>query len=272
MKQKLIYLSVFLIGVFTGYSQDIVFYTGKQKFVQTEITFANGKVTEGYIKDFRLPRSIEVRGPGYDFKSFEKKLRLDRKNFTYKVDLNDEKSIEIGSDSIKSIKFFEGDSITYFEKMTLKTINTKNQLVDLEKEVFLPLIQKSKIDLYGLKVTEAGKDELITVLAYIKKPDDNFAVIPIDMNRLNIFNVWSIEERFVHGFKSITQDCAAFQAVMDERLQKIESGDKEYKENMKNSYKDFMKNTKGTPEDKFTYYYYNLYLDVIDDYSDLCSD
>jgi len=272
MKLKSIFVTGSLISMFTAYSQDIVFFTGGQKFVKTEITFLNGKVTEGYLKDFRLPRTVEVRGPGYEFKSFEKKLRLDSKQFSYKKELTDDKAKAIGTDSIKAIKFIEGDSITYFEKMTLKTVNTKNQLIDLEREVFLPLIQKGKIDLYGLKVKEAGNDDLITVLAYIKKPEDNFAVIPIDMNRLNIFNVWSMEERFVHGFKFITTDCAAFQALMDERLQKIESGDKEYKQTMKESYQDFMKNAKGTPEDKFSFYYYNLYLDVIDDYSDLCSD
>lgn len=250
-------------------AQDVVLYTGKKDYLPAKIVLTNGKTINGYIKDFTLPKFIRFQGPFSEFKSYEKKLNLDRTKFRFKY-TSESESLPIHADSIQTIMLNEDKPVEY-EKMKLKTINNKNKLVDTNLEVFLPLIERGDIDLYGLNVVDSN-EKLVTVLAYIKKPDDNFAVIPIDMSDLNIFNAWSIGERFITGFMEITKDCDSYQASLQEELNKMKSKDKKYIKESEQKFKDYMAQNCGTCnfEQAFTSYYFGLYKEMIDNYSNMC--
>lgn len=242
------------------------------KFLPTEITMEDGSTLTGYIENFKYTNQSVFGDPLVDFKSFESKLKLDRKKFKFKKEQED-KVTELNSELMKKITLFENDTVTY-EKLYLKTINSKNELVDLKKQVFIPLIKKGKIDLYGFTVTtQTGPFNDINVLSYIKKPEDNFAVIPIDMSRLNLFNAWSMDERFIAGFAEITKDCESYQVYLKEMLEKSKSGDKEYRKAQKENFEKFMKNTPElqNPEDKLFSYFNSMYITFIDKYTSMCN-
>lgn len=251
-------------------AQDIVFYKGKKDYVPAQVIFTNGKTLNGYIKDFTLPKSVEVSGILYSFKSFERKLQLDRTKFSFKTQVDGESS-PLHADSIQKIILNEDQPIEY-EKLKLKTVNSKNQLVDTKLEVFLPLIERGEIDLYGLKVVnESGR--LVTWLAYIKKPQDNFAVIPIDMSNFNIMNAWGMEERLITGFMEITKDCPAYQASLQEMLKKSKQGGKEYRKQQQQKTEEFLAtcNCGENIEQLFTSFYFTMYKEMIKDYSNSCN-
>jgi hypothetical protein len=269
MKIKLTILFLFFCFGTKLTAQDVVLYTGKKDYIPAKVILTNGKAINGYIKDFTLPKFIQFQGPFSEFKPFEKRLNLDRTNFRFKYNPEGE-SIPIHADSIQTILLNEDKPVEY-EKMKLKTINSKNKLVDTDLEVFLPLIKRGDIDLYGLNVVDKH-DKLITVLAYIKKPEDNFAVIPIDMSRLNIFNAWSIGERFITGFMEITKDCDAYQALLQDELNKLKKKDKQYVKESEQQFKDYMAQNCNNcnPEELFSSFYFQRYKDMIDNYSNMC--
>lgn len=269
MKIKLTILFLFFCFWNKLTAQDVILYTGKKDYTPAQIILTNGKAVNGYIKDFTLPKFIKFQGPFSEFKSYEKRLNLDRTNFSFKYTQEGE-SLPIHADSIQTI-FLNEDKPVEYEKMKLKTVNTKNKLVDTELEVFLPLIEKGDINLYGLNVVDKS-DKLVTVLAYIKKPEDDFAVIPLDMSNFNIFNAWGVGERFITAFMEVTKDCDAYQALLQEELNKFKRKDKEYIMESEQKFKDYMINncSNCSLDQAFSYYYFSRYKDMIDEYSNMC--
>ncbi|QRM90744.1 hypothetical protein FG167_16360 [Lacinutrix sp. WUR7] len=74
---KSILLLIFI--VFTSFvkAQDVVFTISNKEFIPCEITLNDGKILNGYVKDFSLPKTLEFRSFGYEFTSIESKLKLD---------------------------------------------------------------------------------------------------------------------------------------------------------------------------------------------------
>ena len=270
MKIKLTILFLFFCFCNKLTAQDVVLYTGKKDYIPAKIVLTGGKTIHGHIKDFTLPKFIQFEGPFSEFKSFEKRLNLDRTKFMFKYSPEGE-SLPIHADSIQTIILNEDKPVEY-EKMKLKTVNNKNKLTDTNLEVFLPLIERGDIDLYGLNVVDSN-EKLITVLAYIKKPDDDFAVIPLDMSNFNIFNAWGVGERFITAFMEVTKDCDAYQALLQEELNKFKRKDKQYIKESEQKFKDYMTENCGNCnlEQAFSSYYFSRYKHMIDDYSNMCN-
>ncbi len=232
MKKIILILSILAICQ-SIQAQDIVFFTSKKNFISSEIVLNNGNTITGFIKDFRLPHTIEVHGFTYDFSPIESKINLDRTTFKFKKEMNG--SVEnLNLLDIKSIKLMEEDTIKY-EKLKLKTINSSLKVVNLEREVMIPLISENKINLYGLMVNQCSINcRPMFVIAYIKKPNDEFAFIPIDFNRINMFNLGKVDDKFLKAFEEVGKDCPEFMEYIQKS--KILIDDKVATKDMKSDY------------------------------------
>lgn len=278
--KKLLTLLLLIAFCHQGNSQELVFNLSKKDFIASEIVMNDGTVITGFIKDFTLPNTIEFRGIGFDFKSIESKLSLDRSEFNYK---SEEKGPveKLKLTDIQSIVLKAEDTIKY-EKIKLKTINSKLEVVDLEREIMAPLIEEGKINLYGFTVYECSGNCIMTfVIAYIKKPEDEFAYIPIDFNRINLFNFGNIDDKLFKAFEETGKDCPDFVAYLKETQASFEN-----KENVKDARKKHkelkkertakVKEVKGARaknklrDELITQQFLEMYLDIIDVYEAKC--
>ncbi len=191
-----------------------------QQFFPSEIILNNGDTISGYTADFTAPKALELR-TGFDFRSIEERLRLTSTKFKFKSEINGKvENLDIAD--IKAIKFIEYKDTIKFEKLKLKTVNRNAEVVDLERIVMIPLIQEGKINLYGIKVMDCSSGcVFFYVLAYIKKPNDEFAYIPFDMNRFN-FNAVSMDNKFRKAFQEVGSDCPEFLAYIEKREEILE--------------------------------------------------
>lgn len=234
-------LLVFFIFTFS-YSQNVLFNFSKKEFIKSEIEFKSGTKIKGFVKDFNAPNTVEFRNFDFNFKSIESKLKLDRETIIFK-ESKDSKSRKIGTDSIKSVVLFEDDDTIKYEKIKLKTINSSLKLIDLEREIMVPLIREDKINLYGLVVFNCdGLCELMYMLTYIKKPNDEFAISPVDVNRLNFFNLFTVEDRFFKAFEITGGDCKAFTSFLKDY--KELGKNKEAKKEARDDFKQYRKENK----------------------------
>lgn len=274
--KKLLLLA--MIFIWQNNFAQVLIYTAKKEFIPAEIRLANDEIISGYIKEFNVPNAIEFTDFSFNF-NLESELRLDRTKFNFKK-TPDGASEKIELNNIKSITLKAEDTITY-EKLKLKTINSKLEVVDLKREIMAPLIKKGKINVYGLRVYECGHGcSLMWILAYIKKPNDEFAYIPVDYNRLNLFNLGKIDDKFFKAFEEVGKDCPEFLSYLETR--KAQFNDKAYKKELLAARKQFDKDKKEKlkltdkrerrkMEDQMdTDYYLKFYLDEIDAYSSRC--
>ncbi|MCF1193902.1 hypothetical protein [Mangrovimonas futianensis] len=271
---------VFLLFVTSTYSQ-LVFNFSKKEYIPCEIELSDGNTLRGFVKDFDEPNAVEFSG--YQF-SIESRTNLDRKFYTFVKELKGEKQ-DIMLEDIQSILLKDEDTIKY-EKIKVKTINSNMEVVDLNREVMIPLLREGDINLYGIKVYNCGSGmgcEMAYVLAYIKNENQEHAYIPIDFNRINLFNLGKIGDKFLKSFEMAGSDCPAFLEYLEE--QKVLFDDKSFQKAHKEDYKNFRKEVKQKlktikggknkrkEEDKlYAAFFVKMYTDMIDEYSSRCHD
>ncbi|MCJ8155168.1 hypothetical protein MKJ01_15475 [Chryseobacterium sp. SSA4.19] len=148
-------LFILLLGFFFAQSfcQGLDINFGKRPYVKADLLMENGQTRHGYLKDFLIPKFLES-GIVNDFKRVESVYHFDTKIFKFKNN-KDEDAQEISLTEIKSIIIIDedGSDTTRFDKMKLKTINSKYQVEDLDLTVILPLQSEGKINLYGFSVS-----------------------------------------------------------------------------------------------------------------------
>ena len=265
MIKKITLIAAFLFFSIQLYAQN--------DYVSCTIIRENGIRTKGFIQNLISTKTkrLEVYD---DFKSWEKIFNLDRKNFIFKSVENTE-PISIPADSLKSIIIYPeiNDSLVY-DKVFTKTINIKNNVVDLDKQLFLPLLRKGKLDFYGFYFTKyEGSSKSDEFMGYIKRPEDNFVIKPFDINRLNIFNVWTLEERIYTAFLTLTKDCDVYQAYMTDKIAKAKKNDKNYKKECKEELRKYMVENPDNSSDlnALTSHYVEYLLTIyIKQYENMC--
>lgn len=276
--------NVFCVFIFILFqksiAQDLVFSFSKKEYLSTIIKLENGNELHGYMKDFTLPNTVEFRGLAFNFKSIESKLKLDRTEFKFKKTL-DSKIELLDSDNIQSITLIDKDTII-FEKIKLKTVNSNLEIIDLEREIMAPLVRKDKINFYAINVYKGDKlSGLSFVLNYIRKPEDQFALIPIDINRINLFNLGSVDDKYIRAFEEVGKDCPKFLEYLN--YQKKLFDDKNYRKQFKEEkiqrYKELkekLKTAKSSEEireiqdNSKSYEFTRLIHNLINEYVKLC--
>lgn len=281
---KKLFLLLFIVLSSRVNAQTLLTTIGSREYIPCEITLDDGSILNGFIKDFTLPKTFEFRGFGYDFSAIESKLKLDTKTFKYRKTLKGENE-KVSLENVHSI-FLKGSENIKYEKIRLKTINSKNEVVDLNREIMIPLIREDEINLYGLRVyncMNGNNCEMMYVIAYIKNKNQDYAYIPIDFNRINLFNIGKLDDKFLKSFEETGSDCAEFLTFIDEKRKSFEN--KTLKKESKEKYKKFKKEKKAKlklikgrkekqkEEDILdTEYFLNLYIEFIDEYTSLCSE
>ncbi|MCY1245255.1 hypothetical protein D9M69_617850 [compost metagenome] len=119
------------------------------------------------------------------------------------------------------------------------------------------------------------------ILTYVKKPNDEFAYVPVDYNRTNLLNLGKIDDKFFKAFEEVGKDCPEFLSYVAEkkaefngkghgkkRLADFKQHEKDKKEKLKQ-----IKNNRERrkmADDVDTEYNLKFYLDVIKEYSSRC--
>lgn len=206
----------------------------------------NGDIKTGFLQDFHTPRFVET-DMGF-LGGIEKKLKFETKEFKFK----EEKTSAVQVIKIEDIKRIvilnnDGSEKLVYDKMKLKTINSKNEVVDVQKTVVLPLEQEGKVNLYGITVTFFQNNKYVSslYLPYIRKPDDEYGYILIDLNRINLFNLGKIDDKLEKALFEVTKDCHAFSDTLHERIDALGKETKESRGEgikMKNKAKKEIKN------------------------------
>ena len=103
--------------------------------------------------------------------------------------------------------------------------------------------------------------------------EDNFVIKPFDINRLNIFNVWTLEERIYTAFLTLTKDCDVYQAYMTDKIAKAKKNNKNYKKESKEELRKYMLENPDNSSDlnALTSHYVEYLLTIyIKKYENMC--
>lgn len=216
--KKLLTLFSFIVSICTFSQEEI--YFGKKPFVQAEIIMENGDIKTGYLQNFQNPKYISADMPMLG--GLEKKLKFEVKEFAFKEDK--ESSVEkIKIEDLKRIVILDndGEEKLIFDKMKLKTINSKNEIIDLEKTVVLPLDEEGKnVNLYGINIVFIQNNRYTNnlYLPYLKNKNDEYGYILIDLNRVNFFNLGKLDDKLIKAVSEATKDCPEFTASLNDKI------------------------------------------------------
>ena len=287
--KKITALFCILFSIFIFSQSDV--YFGKKKLMGAEIILENGTIKTGFLQDFHSQKFYNT--DMQSFSSIEKYLKYDTKEFKFKEEAGSAIQI-INIADVKRIILLntDGSERLVYDKMKLKTINSKNEVVDLNKTVILPLEQEGKLNLYGITLVAYGQPSLYSTgaatkylttlfIPYLKSSNSEYAYLPFDINRMNIFNLGKLEAKFKKALEESTKDCPEFQSNIDETMKVFE---KRLTKDQKQMYydkeekkKQIRKNTKDKGEEDFLQmkidaeYGIEPYLKLVDDYNKKCS-
>lgn len=284
--KKITIFFCFLFSVFVFSQSDI--YFGKKKLVDAEIILENGTVKAGFLQDFQSQRfyysDMQLFG------GIEKLMKYETKQFKFKEKPGSAIQM-INIADVKRITLLnpDGSERLIYDKMKLRTINSKNEVVDLNKTVILPLQQEGKLNLYGIAVAVYGKPGMygnatkyLTTLfiPYLKNSNSEYAYLPFDINRMNIFNLGKLDDKFKKALEESTKACPEFQSNIDETMKVFEKHlTKEQKQvyyDKEEKKKQIRKDIKDKNEENFLQmkidaeYGMQPYLKLVDDYNKKC--
>lgn len=283
--KKFTILFCVLYSVFIFSQSDV--YFGKKKLTGAEIILENGTVKTGFLQDFPSHRFYKVPS----FVGIERSLKYDTKEFKFREEASSALQI-ININDVKRIVLLntDGSERLVYNKMKLRTINSKNEVVDLNKTVILPLEQEGKLNLYGIALvaygqsglysTGAAKYQTTLYIPYLKSSNSEYAYLPFDINRINFFNLGKLDDKFKKALEEATKDCPEFQSNIDETMKLFEKRlTKEQKQlyyDKEEKKKQIRKNTKDKDEEDFLQmkidaeYGREPYLQLVDAYNQKC--
>jgi len=274
MKKSIILLFIFSFSFV--FSQEDVYF-GKKPSVAAEIIMENGDVKTGYLQNFQNPRFVHA--DMLLLGNIEKKLRFEIDEFKFKEEQSS--AIEkIGINDIKRIIILDkkdGSEKLVYDKMKLKTINVKGEIIDVNKTVILPLEQEGKANLYGINIvfTQNNRYTNNIYLPYMKKPDEEYGYVVIDLNRVNFFNLGKIDDKLKKAIYEVTKDCIPFADNLDKRIKEFEDDVKTARKEGFEKKKELRKLAKNRGEGfdamKIDYEYASKpYMDLLDEYEQKC--
>lgn len=291
-------LSLFLLFIFSVQSflaQSLQFYTGKRDFIPIEILMEDGSTKKGFAQDFMLPdvATFTFMGKG------PKNANLDRKEVKFKSSKSDTQVQLIPVSDIKSLMYTNEDTqeVSQLDKRLVKEINNDLEMESEGKVLMLPLMEKGAINLYGYRSMmckanfgdsnssgfNGNEDncQLTYVMIYVSKPNETFAVAPVDYSSLTplaLFNMKALYKKFYKAYEIVGADCPEFLKKVDEARQNDYFSNKTFKENKRESdieRKALIKGKKGGEASRInmkyrTELYTKMYKKLLDDYEQSC--
>ncbi|MFN4363666.1 hypothetical protein [Chryseobacterium hispalense] len=232
-------------------------YYGKQQvkdLPKAEFLLADGSTVNGFLVGYTYPNGTY---PGF----FDKD---DIYNFIYKKTKTSEDE-KFGADEVKSVKIYdEHDDVTSaIERLDMKYVDKDGKVNDKKKRSFQPLLYDGKIQIYGsnMKMCSVASCNYIYSQLYIRNAKDDFAVMPVDYDKLGLF-AGSLYEKMVEAFRYAGRDCPDFQKYMDTFEAKL--NDKDFKKSLNAKFKDIRK--QAFDEGKKNKLGHNATQDLLGDY------
>lgn len=232
-------------------------YYGKQNIKdlpKAEFLLANGSTVNAFFVDYKYPNGTY---PGF----FDKD---DIYNFIYKKTKTSEDE-KFGADEVKILKIYdEHDDVTStIERLDMKYIDKDGKVNDKRKRSFQPLLYDGKIQIYGsnMKACSTASCNYIYSQLYIRNAKDDFAVMPVDYDKMGLF-AGSLYEKMVEAFRYAGRNCPEFQKYMDTFEAKVQ--DKEFKKMLNAKFKDIRK--QAFDEGKKNKLGHNATQDLLGDY------
>jgi hypothetical protein len=148
------------------------------KFLEGTIVFKDGHSESGYIKSFLEDKFFDYTM----FKKFEQKFNLDDNSIKFKK-TKDDGVILYKMDDVAELQIKNGTLYEIYVPLTLKTLNKKGEIIDKKIKVWLPLIKKGKINLYGYEYhisSFRGDFPEDGYQFYYQSQDSDFALSPYD--------------------------------------------------------------------------------------------
>lgn len=286
---------LFILSIQNFFAQSLQFYTGKRDFIPIEILMEDGSTKKGFAQDFMLPDvatfSIMGKGPKY--------ANLDRKEVKFKSSKSDTQVQLIPVSDIKSLIYTNEETQEQFQldKRLVKEINNDLEMESEGKVLMLPLMEKGPINLYGYRnmlckadfgnnfsaASNGSEDncQLTYVMIYLSKPNETFAVAPVDypsLSPLALLNLKAIYKKFYTAYEIVGADCPEFLKKVDEAREADYFSNKTFRENKKAmdpERKALLKGKRGAEASRInmkyrTELYTNMYKKLIDDYKESC--
>jgi len=224
--------TVLLLFLISGFSAFATVYPGT-------ILFKDGHTEKGFIKSFLEDKIINLEL----IPSLEHELNLDDKNLKFKTTENGEFS-EIPIDYIDEVTLLDNDKTTTYKVIFLKEISIKGEVLNEGRKVFLPLIKKGKINIYGIRYTETDYDGSGGIFRYkgtrfyYQNAKENYAINYYNMEMGEV--LFYIKSRMLNPLRELFKDCPAIvNDLNDDSFEGISQRKKENKQEAKLLQKEF---------------------------------
>lgn len=255
---------------------DVLFTFGAD-YREAEVTFTDGHKEKGLIYGFIENKFIEIGNPmSFGFDTLESRMNLLDNSFDFKINEGD-KPRKLTQNEINDVEIIKRDGKNlHYRLMDLKTVNVKGEIVDLKKRAWLPVYSEDKVNLFAYSVYSEGR--YMMTVAYLNHSKDNFAINPIDLNRLNLFNIGKIDDKFINALKEVFKDCPEYVKKLEQNFNEKKMGYSaesydELKKQLKEVKKDknLTKQQKRDLEDELQQkYYLDPYSNLIEEYNETC--
>ncbi|MBC7641770.1 MAG: hypothetical protein H7174_05440 [Flavobacterium sp.] len=283
---KKIFATIILLTTVSINSQIQIKFDAKYR--EAEVTFADKHTEKGFIYGFIEDKFFALK-PSYDLglQTIESRLNFNDNNFSFKNTQDGEKRRLSQNDIIAvNVRIDDESNFQEWRLMDLKTVNVKGEIIDLKKKIWLPLYKSDKINVFATSVysqPEAngipfGKPKYGFTMVYLNNSKDNFAINPVDFNRVNIFNMNKIDDKVIFALKEVLKDCPDYvkqldgdpELVLDRYFSNRDERRKE-KEELKNLNKDLKREYRKFFEiERKEKMWINPYLKIIEEYKNTC--
>lgn len=242
-------------------------FISNAKFIEGKILFNDGHTETGLIKSFLENDLIDFSLNS----SLEHSLNLDDKTLKFKLSENsDVKSISIND--INEVEFLneKGASIIY-KVILLKDISVKGKIKENARKLFLSLIKKGKINIYGIQYVDQGRVNGVGYYSkdyrfYYQNAKENYAINYYDLD--NELVLFSLKSRMTKPLQVLFSDCPEVLNDIDVAVKNFYKEDK----NTQKMNKELEKEFKSLPNDKqenleiIHFYELNNFQKLIDKY------
>lgn len=256
----------------------------KDQYVSVEITKKDGQIMNVLLykmKVLKISTFKEILGG----QSYYPRTKLEYKT-------SETSPVEkIDGKEIAGLKFLDkdNDEILRYEKLRVKEFDKNGVLKDTKKEIFLPQVYDGKIGIYGDPIIDCVNlsrmrnspldCEYTYSVFYLKNNQENFAVMPLD---INLFDINKSFDNFVNAFKVAGKECPEFSKYLEFFRKKME--DKSFQKEMRKDLIEYRKDLKKQAREnhlnvvetlnfitrKMFFYEANLYIGIVKEYEKSC--
>lgn len=254
----------------------------KRPFIPVEITKTDGSTENILLRDIYFPKAESFMGIVAQNKN--KSVFENEQLFEYKTSEASEIK-KIGYHDIQKIKVVDkyDDEVIGYEKLSIKKVSKDNDVKDKNYTAILPILYDGKIDIYGYEYTVCGNGMgcmYAGTIMYIKNDKSDFAVMPVDVDEVSLFNLGSLDEKLINAFKYAGGDCPEFVKYLDNLYIKLQDRDfrKKMKQDIKDNYQKAIDESKSLDKkDRFNYvtrkrseYDIKMFVKIINEYEKNC--